>query len=315
MFLFRDNMRRAAYLHAASELGTVALLLALLLALFGCGESAASNILDEGPIVPGSTNLVRIVVANAPRDYLLHVPPGGALKKFPLVILLHGSGQNGESIREIARMDSLADARQFVVAYPNGLENDWNAGNCCGSAQSANVDDIAFIRAVIADESKKSRLDPLRVYIGGFSDGARMAYRAGCEMSAQIAAIAVVSGSLVKENCAPSRAVPLVAFHGTADGSVSFNEPAATVFPRPPPVSVLALPPSVRFWQAADSCQRTSYQQDSPHVYRSSGVTCKADVVFYLVSEGGHSWPSLGAGDELSASAAIATFFLAHRLP
>src|SRR5207248_5697071 len=112
----------------------------------------------------------------------------------------------------------------FLVAYPQGTgsPSDWNAGSCCGDPVNAGTDDIAFIKAVIADISTRLRVDKKRIYVAGFSDGARMAYRVACEMSTQIAAVAAASGSLVTSNCNPTPLMRLIAFNGTADPSVSY---------------------------------------------------------------------------------------------
>lgn len=296
----------------ARTLGVIATI-----AICAC-HKASTDPLDSGPVIPGSTNRIFLEVSTSKRQYVLHIPWVTATRKNPLVILLHGSGQDGEAIRAYSEMDSLADSLKFVVAYPDATgeeESDWNAGNCCGTAFQDNVDDIGFVRQTISDVSARVRIDATKVYVGGFSDGARMAYRVACEMASQVAAVAVVSGSLVTGKCAPSRTMPVIAFHGTADQSISYNEASATVFPRNPPSDAASLPPSVRFWMAVNSCAKTTVKQITANVIRNTETGCKADVVFYSMVGGDHSWPAKKSGDEISASPLIAAFFLAHKLP
>ncbi len=193
----------------------VGLVLPLLLALgcvFGRGEPVR-----VGEVAGTGEHEVR--VGELERSYLLHVPTArprrlGRELNYPLVIVLHGSGASGETVRRMSGMDTLSDSMHFVVAYPNGstgrlhLRSDWNAGACCGPAESRNVDDVAFIRRLIDTVAATVPIDRNRIFVAGFSDGGRMTFRVACEMSGTVAAIAVVSGSIADSLCAPKRAVP-----------------------------------------------------------------------------------------------------------
>jgi polyhydroxybutyrate depolymerase len=144
-----------------------------------------------------------------------------------------------------------------------------------------------------------------------------MAYRAGCDMAREVAAIAAVAGSLVSARCIPARQLPVIAFHGTADHEVPYDDSAYTRPPRPVPFEARTLPPSVRFWMATDGCRDTEELRIAPHVIKSEGLHCAADVVFYTLEGAGHRWPvdhSKGSGDDISASSLIADFFLQHAM-
>ena len=156
-----------------------------------------------------------ITVGAHDRDFLLHVPKSrarnrvGIAQPYPLVIALHGSGANGETVRHQSGLDSVADANGWVVAYPNGVSGplglgaDWNVGTCCGVASRDSVDDVRFMVAIIDRVSAKLPVNQRRVYVVGFSDGARMAYHVACRASPRVAAVGVVSGSLRDANCVP----------------------------------------------------------------------------------------------------------------
>jgi polyhydroxybutyrate depolymerase len=306
--------------------------LLLIGAMTACAPLGA-DIVSDGSLVPGFTTARHVRLGNWTRDYLLRVPRQppyslmGRRRRFPLLILLHGSGARGESIRRQSGMDSVAESRRFLVAYPDGsgelfgLSTDWNAGHCCGGAHFDRVDDIAFLRAVIADISARLPVDARRIYIAGFSDGARMAYRTACEMAGEVTAVAAVSGSLVAEHCRPSRPIPVIAFHGIEDDEVPYDDSAYTAPSSPVPPDAGSLPPTVRFWLATDECRRIVTRRVSPHVISTAGIGCSADVTFYAIEGAGHSWPTLApaGGDvdegpgEVSASSVIADFFLRHR--
>ena len=159
--------------------------------------------------------------------------------------------------------------------------------------------------------------------VAGFSDGARMAYRAACELSADVAAIGVVAGSLVVQQCAPGRPVPLIAFHGTADTEVDYADSSYSVSRNPLVPVAVGVPPAVRFWAANDGCRGASVARRRATVTEVRYTGCAADVVFYRIEGGGHAWPG-GAQDgadgamptrELMASVAMVRFFLRHRRP
>jgi polyhydroxybutyrate depolymerase len=271
-----------------------------------------------------------VQAAGLARTFILHVPTRrprrfGRAVAYPLLIVLHGSGADGETVRRMSKMDTLADSNRFLVAYPNGttgrlgFSSDWNAGECCGSAESRNVDDVAFIRALIESVATRMPVDRDRIYVAGFSDGGRMTYRVACEMSAQIAAVAVVSGSLADAHCVPSRPVPVIAFHGTSDKDVPFADTSYSTSAGPPVAAAGALPPSIRFWAAANGCKTLSLRRRAPHVTQASFARCNADVTFFTIEDGTHAWPG-GSSDgqepttEVSASAEAVQFFFRHPL-
>ena len=279
--------------------------------------------------VPGTAEH-SVQVGELERSFLLHVPSArprrlGRVLAYPLVIVLHGSGASGETVRRMSGMDGLADSAHFVVAYPNGstgrlnMRSDWNAGVCCGPAESRKVDDVAFIRTLLDSIAAKLPIDRNRVYVAGFSDGGRMTYRVACELSTSIAAIAVVAGSVVDTACAPRRPVPLIAFHGTADHDVPYDDSSYTTPRTTPMAATLDLPPSIRFWSANNGCKAVTIRRTSAHVAFVHFDRCAAEVSFYSIDDGLHAWPG-GDSDgqepthELNASSAVWRFFQLHAL-
>ena len=267
------------------------------------------------------------------RTYLLHVPPHQPRRftrsePYPLVIVLHGSGASGETVRHMSRFDSLADVRDFVAVYPDatrnwlGRQSGWNAGECCGPAVRNEVDDVGFLRALLSAVSSGLPIDRRRIYVAGFSDGARMAYRVGCEMSDEVAAIGVVAGSLVQRGCSPARPVPLIAFHGTSDDEVAFTDSTYSPRAHPRVETPTVVPPAVSFWATSNGCRWSQATHPSPSIHEVRFTGCRAEVAFFAIEGGGHAWPG-GAqdgddGDQptraLSASAELVRFFLQHHL-
>jgi polyhydroxybutyrate depolymerase len=297
--------------------------LAILAAAFSVSCAPQQIVSTSGNWKRGTTTHF-IAVGSTPRDYLLHVPGrrpillGGTVRPYPLVLVLHGSAGSAEGIRETSQMDSLSEALHFVVAYPSGTNggglypSDWNGGTCCGAAARDNVDDVGFLAAVVAEVSKKLPVDPHRIYIVGFSSGGIMAYHAACKLSPTIAAIGVISGSLMDSNCTPSRGVAVIGVHGTSDTQVPYDDPSLT----PPPQSVTGvavnLPTSAQFWIATNRCGAGAVSRQSPHVVRTTFSACSGGAVaFYTIEGGSHAWPSSGSAppmSELKASNVIAEY-------
>lgn len=300
--------------------------------LAGCHSDGVAG--PSGSFTPGTASHY-VVVGSLARRYLLHVPrrrpvtTAGTFRGFALVIVLHGSSGSAEEMEVTTGLDSLGEAGRFLVAYGQGVQgagglfpSDWNAGDCCGAAARENIDDIGYVTAIIASVGAGVALDKQRIYVAGFSDGGRMAHHLGCRLSSTIAAIAVVSGSLKDSDCHPTRAVPMLAIHGTSDDQVPYNDPALTA----PPVVVPGtdtLPPAIQFWAAINGCKSFAQARTATDVTRATFVGCSgADVTFYSILGGTHAWPGDpgGAGSqppmsELKASRVISAYFARQRRP
>jgi len=144
------------------------------------------------------------------RSYILRLPPAMPPGGVPLVLVLHGGGGNGVNAESMTDFTSLARAKGFIVAYPDGSARGrgglltWNAGHCCGYAMQSNVDDVGFLSALIDDLRSRYPIDSKRVYVTGISNGAMMAHRVGRELPQKVAAIAPVVGDVFGDEKAPT---------------------------------------------------------------------------------------------------------------
>jgi polyhydroxybutyrate depolymerase len=302
--------------------------IALAMATGSCSNPGLMR--DKAQWTPG-TATHSILVAGDERAFRVHVPPArvrnrlGRSQSYPLVIVLHGSGADGESAERQSAMDVVADSSGWVVAYPDavsgpfGFGSNWNAGTCCGIATRDSVDDIRFLVAMIDQVSSKLPINVNRVYVAGFSAGARMAYHLACRAAGRVAAAAILSGSVRDAGCRPSRPVPLIVFHGTSDDDVSYMEAADTPPRTAPPATAATLPPSVQLWATLNGCRGLTQVKAAADVTRTTFTGCNADVVMYTVAGGGHGWPGEpnGAGaapplSEIAATRLIGQFFAQH---
>ena len=192
------------------------------------------------------------------------------------------------------------------------------------AAQTATTSTTSgFLTALIAEATVHLAVDPHRVYVAGFSSGGYMAYHAGCQLAATIAAIGVVEGSLADDACAPVKPVPLWAVHGTDDPEVPYDQDAPLP-PGPVPNVTDTLPPSVQFWASINGCAAKTAKSTVKLAAADVGFThmtscIGADVDFYSILGGTHGWPG-GPDDpgaqppmsEIKATVLMWQFFIAH---
>lgn len=189
------------------------------------GDAASTG----APACPGGglaagTHTVMLEWDGLTRQAIVHVPPGyDAGTPTPLVLNLHGLTSNATQQLGFSGMNQTADAEGFVVAYPSGVGDSWNAGACCGTAVQQKVDDVGFLRALVEHLHTQLCIDPARVYATGMSNGGFMTNRLACEAADLFAAVAPVSSTLITPDCAPTRPVPIIVFNGTGDLLVPYG--------------------------------------------------------------------------------------------
>jgi polyhydroxybutyrate depolymerase len=160
------------------------------------------------------------------RSYLVDLPQQPA--HAPIILVLHGGGGNAGQVAEDSGFGAPAMAMGYAVIYPQGVSRmlglaTWNAGYCCGLAVRQNVDDVAFLDAVIADAAARFGVNAQSVYVTGMSNGSMMAERYAAARPDRVRAVAGVAGTLEVGRFAVEGAVPLLVIHGTADTHVPFD--------------------------------------------------------------------------------------------
>jgi len=217
----------------------------------------------------------------AERSYILH--PGSATSKTALVLLLHGAGGYGVGIERRSRFDEVAERAGVVVAYPDAIAAVWHDGWWNSSS-----DDVGFLGALADSLVHEFAVDPTRVFVSGFSNGACMAHRLACE-SDRFAAIAAVSGNLsssVASDCSNAQPVSVLDLHGTHDPVVPYD---------------VELTRTLTHWLTHDECAEPGETvqlpdtdpDDGTRVRIDSHARCRAgtEVALYTIEGGGHTWP------------------------
>ena len=263
------------------------------------------------------------------REYRLTVPSsydGGVAT--PLVFNFHGFTSDALTQDVYSQLPQTAEEEGFILVTPQGTLNVdglpfWNST----ASPPPTVDDVAFVDQLLTSLQSQLCIDPARVFSTGLSNGGFMSSRLACSLSDRIAAIAPVAGTAFFGSC-DTRAVPVIAFHGTADTVVSLG-----------PIETTAIPA----WATHNDCGGPVLQDPVPptagvRLTRYDGCDDDATVELYVIFDvdlltagdqgGGHTWPGstlvlppafkalLGQTTmEISANDLMWAFFEAHPHP
>ncbi len=241
-----------------------------------------------------------IVSSGEKRQYLLYVPDSyDPNQPTPLVISIHGYAEWPAHQAQISRWDDLADELGFIVIYPSGLNfpKRWRTMGQVSTPGDPALD-VKFISDLVDKLETEYNIDPARVFANGLSNGGGMSYLLACSLADRIAAIGGVSGAYTYplDRCNPSRPVPLIAFHGDADPIVPYLGGPSRSFNIPFP----SVPEWMQGWAARNQCKTTTSIPQAGDVSGTAWTDCSqnADVTFYTIAGGGHSWPG---GDPIPA--------------
>jgi polyhydroxybutyrate depolymerase len=233
---------------------------------------------------------------NIQRIYGVHIPNSYSPNhKTPVVMYLHGAGS---SLTEASQITKYSDTYGFILLAPQGTGSGgkyaWNAGGI----GSPNIDDVGYIAQVITRIEQQYNIDPRHIYATGFSNGAAMTNRLGCELS-NIAAIAPASGQFSVTCNDLVHAIPVMQINGTGDACNPYSGglathaqciiiPIGTTLPFNSASSINAR------WIALDQCSAATTIG-----YRNGAATCvvnpscagSAQVNFCTVIGMGHVYP------------------------
>lgn len=290
----------------------------------------------------GSMKLFELQTGGYKRVYRVYSPKNlEGTKKYPLLVLLHGGGGTGKGMINLARggFEKLADRNGAILAYPDGIDKNWNdyRADKTRKAQRENIDDVAFISAMLDEIAKVYPADPSKTYASGISNGAMMSYTLACRASDRFAAIAPVAGAM-PENlaaaCGPARPVPVLIISGTKDKLVHWEGGYVTgPFGKKKLGRTISVEKSRDFWLDKNSCAAAKKEiikldsdpEDGTSVEREAYPACGGAVEFIKINGGGHTWPGglqylpelvIGkTSRELDANAEIWNFFMKHSLP
>lgn len=259
------------------------------------------------PQPPAHTRRITTEVGGLQRTYLVHTPPGLQQRR-PVVIMYHGYGGTAAQAMRQTGLAAKADAAGFIAAFPNGSRphpgwsagfwtnrQSWNDGSGRFPSGEANVDDVAFTRAMMEELVSRFGVDPRRVYLVGFSNGSSMALRAAAAMPCRFAAVATVAsaGLRVPMPAHLDCPVSLLSVQGDADPLDPLEGGDVTILgktERDKP----SIRTTVSRWAHNLGCDpRPLVTTDARGVRNSTYGHCArgASVRLAVVPAAGHTWP------------------------
>lgn len=212
-----------------SAIRALSALASLALVPSACSRDDAPQKTDGGDSDHCGTNVwsagdttLHFTVHGLDRQYILHVPAAytGA-ERVPVVVDMHGFGGDGaRQENRVGGWNDKADGEGFIVVYPTGSPIPVDTGMSGAQwslGDGSSVDDVRFIRMLVAKIASEGCVDSGRIYATGVSNGGAMAHWLGCEGADLFAAIAPVDADITGHPCNPSRSIPVVFFRATDD--------------------------------------------------------------------------------------------------
>lgn len=237
--------------------------------------------------------------------------PDNSTEPCPLIINMHGYTSNATAQQYYSQMDQYAHPQNIAVVYPQGMSNiqgipSWNVG---AYWDANSYDDVGFISAMIDDIASNFNINLDRVYACGMSNGGYMSYELACELSDKIAAFGSVTGNFMLntgQECENNREIPIIDFHGTADGVVDYYPPSFD--------GSLTVEESIDYWNEFNNFNSESFEIINTNVEKYSyfNESSFTKFVHYKVIGGGHEWFNNSWG--FHASDELINFFSSYQL-
>lgn len=157
------------------------------------------------------------------RDGLLYIPEAAArFPRAPLVVSLHGATRGPE--RGIDLLKTLADEQGFLLLAPASEDRTWDAiGGEWGG-------DAAFINRCLDRTFTMAAVDPGRVAMAGFSDGASCSLSLGLANGDFFSAVFGFSPGFVLRDDRTGKP-PVFVSHGTQDPVLPYDQCSALIVP------------------------------------------------------------------------------------
>lgn len=202
----------------------------------GDGDTTA----DDGEPKAGSqTGGAKVVVTTetldvdgTSREFVLAVPKDIEARPYPLVLVFHGDGGSGPSMRKYHTFDAVTGT-EALVAYPTGIDAGWDL-----QTPSATNRDIQFVEALVGSLAVKYDVDTSRVFGTGYSAGAFLINKIACRKTGFFRAIVSHAGGAPYEEADPGASqwpsghtrcagqtggVAAMLVHGEADTAVTLD--------------------------------------------------------------------------------------------
>lgn len=222
-------------------------------------------------------------VGGMTRSYTVLTPAKKALSySAPIIVVL--SGLNSEQYQEINRdgFTSYVQAGDAELVYPLAYRESWNALGCCSWAAQAAVDDVGFITSLVP------KVDPGHtrpIYIVGYSNGGRLAYRLDCTNPMLFTGTVIVKADPMPK-CDVVVPMKIMTIASTDDTRVPYKPGEKGTESPPATVQSAKL-------RASSLCSAKSVKEAQGNMTYTLWPDCAngTSVGFTVYTAGVHSWP------------------------
>ena len=263
------------------------------------------------------------------RSYLVHTPKNyDSSKTYPVIFVLHGITSRSKAIAGFSGFNAQSDKKDFIVCYPQGYKRSWAIQIPVGAAVRNDIDDVAFIDALIDTLSSNYSVDTSKIFACGISNGGFMSALIASKLPNHFSGIALVCSNLFNplEDYNSTDTIPLLLIGSTKDPLLQFEGGKVKTEKK---YSTSGFSSTIDYWVKKNDCH---YPIDSLIIendpkdkttvikYFSKDEVPENRVVLYKVVNGGHAWAgrkkdfkSIFLGkitNEINAAEVISDFFL-----
>lgn len=148
------------------------------------------------------------------RDAVLFVPKRRADNAAsPLLVMLHGAGQASSEWSGAAQFTRMLEARGILMLAPDSRGATW---------EHRDPRDVRFIDAALAWTFERAAIDPARIALGGFSDGASFALSLGLYNGALFPSLIAFSPGFIGSDARRGKPRVFVS-HGMSDRVLPYS--------------------------------------------------------------------------------------------
>lgn len=159
------------------------------------------------------------------RDAVLYVPAALAPDRpAPLVVFLHGAGGNEQ--RGVRFLSAYADEFRFLLLVPASEDSTWDA------IRNSYGPDVQFIDRALDGAFTMAAVDPKRIALSGFSDGASYALGLGMANGDLFNSVMAFSPGFVPNGAQPNGKPRFFVSHGTTDEILPIGQCSRMLVPR-----------------------------------------------------------------------------------
>ena len=144
-------------------------------------------------------------------------------ESYPLVVDMHGYTGTNYNMYNYSDWDRISEEHGVIIAYPQGHENSWNAGWCCGVAHDIGIDDVGFILQMIEQISANYSINDSKIYASGHSNGCAMTQKLVNEASHVFAAGGCMALYLLEDADPSFSPTPIIEVHGILDVVIPYS--------------------------------------------------------------------------------------------